>query len=228
MHRASFLSALAAALLACSVGISNATAGTEMVTSDAGTFNFTLTSNGHGSITITDTLALLTTINGAVPAGGPVAATFADVTATVTLLVSAPPVATYSLSGSSSKTYGDGSISNATLGYSLTSAVAINPSFLNVTGKITGVSSPILETSGTSPTIYNFSNYASGGSLTETYTSVGANFASVIANGGTITGTGAFAQAVSSVPEPSSMALFGIGMTAVVAFRRVFKRSACA
>jgi PEP-CTERM motif len=226
MHRPSFLSALAAALLACSVGISNATAGTEMVTSDGGTFDFTLTSNGHGSVTITDTFALLTTINGALPAGGPVAATFADITATVNLLVSAPPVTSYSLSGSSSKTYGDGTGSNATLGYSLTSAVAINPSFLNVDGKETGVSSPLLETSGTSPTIYNFSDFASGASLTETYTSVGANFASVIANGGTITGTGAFTDAVNATPEPSSMALLGIGVTAVLAFRRVFKRSA--
>jgi hypothetical protein len=228
MHKRSFLSALAAGLLACSVGATNAMAGTVDVISDAGTFNFTLTSNGHGSITITDTLASLTTINGAVPAGGPVAATFADVTATVTLLVSAPPVTTYSLSGSSSKTYGDGSISNAALGYSLTSAVAVNPSFLNVYGTVTGVGSPLLETSGTSPTIYNFSDFATGGNLTETYTSVGANFASVIANGGTIIGTGAFAEAITSTPEPSSMALLGIGMAVAVAFRRVFKRSASA
>jgi hypothetical protein len=226
MHRPSFLSALAAALLVCSVGISNATAGTEFVTSDGGTFDFTLTSNGLGSVTITDTLALLTSINGGLPAGGPVAATFADITATATFLVSAPPVTTYSLSGSSSQTYGDGSISNATLDYSLTSAVAINPSFLNVYGTNTGVGSPLLETSGTSPTIYNFSDFASGASLTETYTSVGTNFASVIAHGGTISGTGAFTDAISTVPEPSSMALFGIGLTAVIAFRRFFKRSA--
>jgi hypothetical protein len=226
MHKRSFLSALAAGLLACSLGATNGMAGTEMVTSDAGTFNFTLTSNGHGSVTITDTLALLTTINGAVPAGGPVAATFADITETVTLLVSAPPVTTYSLSGSSSKTFGDGTGSNATLDYSLTSAVAVNPSFLNISGIVTGVTSPNLETTLTSPTIYDFSNYASGGSLTETYTSVGANFASVIAHGGTISGTGAFTDAISTVPEPSSMALLGIGMSAMLAFRRYFKRSA--
>jgi hypothetical protein len=225
MLRRSFLSALAAALLAGSVGISNATAGTVMVTSDAGTFNYTLTSNGHGSITITETGATLTTINGVLTAGGPVAASFADVTATVGLLVSAPPVTTYSLSGSSSKTFGDGSISDATLTYSLTSAVAINPSFLNVYGTVTGVTSPLLETTGTSPTIYDFANYAQGGSLTRTYTDVGANFAAVIAHGGTVSGTGAFADSVGSVPEPSSMALLGIGMAAMVAFRRYFKRS---
>jgi PEP-CTERM motif len=228
MHKRSYLSALAAGLLACSLGTTNAMAGTVIVNSDAGTFDFTLTSNGNGSVTITDTLASLTTINGAVPAGGPVAATFADVTSTVTLLVSAPPVSTYSWAGSSSTTFGDGSVSNANLTYSLTSAVAINPSFLNIYGAVTGVTSPLLETTGTSPTIYDFSNFASGGSLTETYTSVGANFASVIAHGGTITGTGAFSESVGSVPEPSSMALLGIGMTAMVAFRRYFKRNVVA
>jgi hypothetical protein len=210
------------------LGATNAMAGTVAVSSDAGTFDFTLTSTGTGSITITDTFALLTSINGALPAGGPVAATLPNVTATMALLVSAPPLTSYSVSGSSSKTYGDGTGSNATLGYSLTSAVAINPSFLNVYGQVTGVSSTLLETTGTSPTIYDFSGYKGGASLTETYTSVGANFASVIAHGGTISGTGAFTEVISSVPEPSSMALFGIGMTAVIAFRRFFKRSASA
>ena len=225
MLRRSILSALAAALLACSVGIGNATAGTVMVTSDAGTFDFTLTSNGLGSIIITDTNAELTTINGATPAGGPIAAAFADVSAIATLLVSSPPVTTYSLSGSSLNTLGDGSISNASLEYNLTSAVAINPSFLDVYDTITGVSSPLLETTGTSPTVYNFSEFAGGG-LTRAYTSVGADFASIIANGGSVSGTGAFSEAVNSVPEPSSMALLGIGMTAVLVFRRVFRRSA--
>jgi hypothetical protein len=228
MHKRSFLSALAAALLACSVGVTNGMAGTEIVTSDAGTFNFTLTSNGHGLVSIHDTLALLTTINGNVPVGGPVVATFPDITSSATLLVSAPPVTTYSWAGSSSKTFGDGTGSNATLQYSLTSAVAINPSFLNIYGTVTGVTSPHLETTGTSPTIYDFSKFESGGSMTETYTSTGANFASVIANGGTISGTGAFTESISSVPEPNSMALLGIGMTAMVAFRRYFRRDVTA
>lgn len=225
MERRSLLTALAAGLLACSVGVTNGMAGTVMVTSDAGTFNYTLTSNGLGSITITQTGAALTSINGVLTAGGPVAASFADVTATVGVLVSSPPVTIYSLSGSSSKTFGDGSISDATLTYSLTSAVAINPSFLNVYGTVTGVTSPLLETTATSPTIYNFSGFAGGGSLTRTYTDVGADFAAIIANGGTVSGTGAFADSIASVPEPTSIALLGIGMTAVIAFRRIFKRS---
>ncbi len=57
-----------------------------------------------------------------------------------------------------------------------------------------------------------------------TYNKVDADFATVIANGGTITGTGAFTEVGNVVPEPSSIALLGIGLSGVLAFRRYFKR----
>ncbi len=60
-----------------------------------------------------------------------------------------------------------------------------------------------------------------------TFNQVNVDFAALIAGGGTVTGTGGFSEAA-SVPEPTSMALLGIGMTAVFAFRRYFKRNTIA
>ena len=77
-----------------------------------------------------------------------------------------------------------------------------------------------------SPTIYDFSGM-SGGTMTLTYNAGGVDFASVIAHGGSVTGTGGFTE-ITSVPEPSSMALLGVGMTAIFAFRRYFKRASVA
>ena len=79
------------------------------------------------------------------------------------------------------------------------------PGFLNLNGSITSVSSALLETTATAPTIYDFSPFSSGGSIALTYNKVGADFADVIAHGGTITGTGGFTEV--AVPEPGSMAL---------------------
>jgi hypothetical protein len=42
--------------------------------------------------------------------------------------------------------------------------------------------------------------------------------------GATATGNGAFSQ--QSIPEPASMALLGIGVSGLVAFRRFFRKRA--
>jgi PEP-CTERM motif len=227
MRKRSFFLAVAAGLLACSFGSMNATATTVPVFQDAGTYNFTLTSNGAGQLTISYTDVLLTQING--PVSPAITATLATATIDVTTTVSTPPLTSYTLSQPTAgvKSFGTDALQTATLNYAMASGFAVNPGFLNLVGSVTGVPAPLLETTSTSPTIYDFSPFGTGSNvMTMTFNEAGANFASVIANGGTIVGTGGFSEiAVSAIPEPSSFALLGIGVTAFLAYRRVFKRT---
>jgi PEP-CTERM motif len=230
MLKRSFLPVLAIGLLACSFGAMNATAGTVAVLSDAGTFDFTLTANGSGNVSVTYSDVSLTLINGAGFVGGPVAASLSGTDVKVTSTISAPPLTVYSLSepALNSKTFGtdSGIVSSASLQYALSTAYAINPGFLNLSGAVTGVISPDLETTGLPTTVYNFAPFGSGGTMALTYQSAGVNFASVIAHGGTVVGSGGFSEitTTTAVPEPNSMALLGIGMTCYMAFRRYFVR----
>jgi hypothetical protein len=229
MRNRRILLALAAALLACSFGTINAMAGTVPVFEDAGTFSFVLSApKGGGSFTIDYSNALLSTINfAAIPTGSidallPPAAPHTVTSATTvgsntfyTITQPAPNIKEFGV--------GPGAILTASLEYELNTGVAVNPGFLNLSGLITAVPGPFLQTMATGSTIYDFSAYASGAEITRTYTAVGANFAAVIANGGTITGTGAFAD-LALVPEPTSMALLGIGVSCMIAARRYFRQ----
>jgi hypothetical protein len=227
MRQRSFLFALAAGLLACSFGPLSARAGTVLVTEDEGTFSFNMTSDGKGDVTFSYSNVLLTTINDSLISTGSIASTFDTATVQVLSTVSAPPFTTYTMTETTpgQKIYGTGagSIDSAILDNQVVNATAVNPGFLNLNGTITSVVSPLLETTATSPTVYSFADFASGNHITLTYNKVNADFASVIANGGTITGTGGF-TAVASVPEPASMALLGVGMTCLLAYRRYFSR----
>lgn len=226
-----FSTALAAGLLSCSLGAKDAAAGTVMVTEDAGTFNFTLTANGSGNITVAYTGVNLTSVN--YTDVGPFLSQLhgtGSESVDVTSTVSNPPLTTYTLSDEvpGVKTFGigPGFTSSAALQYQITAGYAINPGFLNINGRIINVISPDLQATGSS-TIYDFAAFANGGTMALTYNSVGVDFASIIANGGTVTGTGGFTE-IASVPEPSSMALLGVGVTAMFAFRRYFKRASTA
>jgi len=205
----------------------NAMAGTVSVSEDAGTFSFSLVASGHGTFTITYTNAELTTINNAPIPGGSIAAELpASSENNVTSTVTFGPFTSYTLTQNTppqeSFGVGPGAILTAALKYNLTEG-ATNPGFLGLTGNMTGVASPLLETTATTPTIYDFSPFTNGGEITRTFTKAGADFASVILDGGTITGTGAFADQAAAVPEPTSVALLGIGMSCFFAVRRCFK-----
>jgi len=205
----------------------NAMAGTVIVTEEAGQFSFSLAASGHGTITITYTNALLTTINNAtIPTGFIAAQLPASAENNVTSTTTVGPLTSYTLTQAapSQESFGvpPGAILTATLQYNLTSGFADDPGFLGLTGNTTGVPSALLETTATSPTVYDFSPFMGGGAVTQTYIKTGANFAAVIKNGGTITGTGSFADQA-AVPEPTSVALLGIGMSCFFAVRRCFK-----
>ena len=212
-------------LVACSFHGMHAMGGTIPVTSDSGGFNFTLTASSD-VLTITYTDVTLSTINGISPVGGPISGTFSPATVNVISSNPAPPssggLTTYVVSepgAGATKFFG------TTMVAETTNQVATGFSYggiLGLNGVISSVVSPFLETSGTSPIIYDFSPFATqGAKILLSYIAVNSNFADTIANNGTISGTGSFSEIV---PEPTSMTLLGIGMASVLAFRRRLAR----
>jgi len=102
-------------------------------------------------------------------------------------------------------------------------------------------SGPISSVTVESSTLAGFTATFSGNLLTESFTPAASGFADVVVQGagvgtGSFTPTGltpgyvlsSFAVTFAPVPEPTSIALLGIGMTGFLAFRRLFKRTAVA
>lgn len=235
MTRRSVLFAVALAVM--SLAGSAAPAGT-LVLNDSGSLSgFTLTNLGiSGGVTSLSLTLLdsgvpgaehLETINGAsVPNDANANANFAQ-----PIMLSLTPLGggTYSVSLSPptyTKEFGTGG-ATAILAYNLTTAVAptLLPKFLNLSGIVTSLIA-------NSNPAYDFSQFAAGGSnnftLTATsFTGGASDFASVISTvGASATGSGSFSEI--AVPEPASFALLGIGISALVTFRRIFKRTALA
>src|SRR5262249_25515282 len=115
--------------------------------------------------------------------------------------------------GMGTKTFGTGEAS-ATLDFSITSGFAFT-SHLNMDGVITGITANAMP-------CYDFPKLV-GGSISLAIDQPGVKFQNIV-NHEKASLVNGFGYAQSSIPEPASMALLGIGMTSLLAFRRYFRR----
>jgi hypothetical protein len=226
MKRRSVL--FAAALVVISLAGSGAQAGRVVVLTDSGNIGgFTITNtginNGVATLLYTGTpnpSSFMNNVNGAVVSPevteispGPITFTVKATSPGNYAVSLVPPIYTQSVGG----TVG----SQALLGFDLTSGGTFGTTFFNVIGNITSVMA------NNDPT-YDFSSFTAGGSqnitLTATSFAGGASsFATLFSMvGGSASGSGSFSQI--AVPEPASFALLGIGMSGLVALRRIFRK----
>jgi hypothetical protein len=210
------LSVVIAAALACAFLFAvsaPAQAGTVTVFADSGggTIDVTGTATGANVNIFAPDAVFVTQVNGTVVSIPAVTynVTVTDVGGVIT--------------GSGTKTFGAAGAPQATLTFDITSGVVFGSHF-NMDGKITGVTAPTVSVGGTT---YDFSKMFPGGLIVLAIDKTGTNFANIVGTAGAVAhGAGfGFEQ---SVPEPTSMALLGIGISGLLAYRRLFKRTSVA
>jgi hypothetical protein len=209
---------LAAGVLLWGFAATEAKAAGTLVTSDAGDFSWSLSSNGSGTAILTFTNVGLTTVNGTTIAT--VSSSLSTLTIAYTELTGPPPTGSYTFNfvSTGTKTFGTGGAS-ASLSYSTTTAGTNLIGSLGIDGTIPAVTNPITNALPG----FDFSPFASGGNINLSLSDTGVDIGKIIVSGGSASGTGGFTE--NAVPEPASLALLGIGMTGFLAFRRYFKKT---
>jgi PEP-CTERM motif len=222
---------LALAVAAALVSAGSAQAGGILVNTDSGTIGgVDITNAGiSGGVTtleitrVPNLFSFVNTVNGAtLTPPEPV-----TVEGPITLLVTPTTPEHYSLALSPAtytKTVGSTVGSQAIMSFDMHTGVAptVLPNFFNMSGNIVSLlanADPVLD----------FARFAAGGTINFTFTGTtfagGADsFASLITTpGSSVVANGSFSQA--SVPEPASIAMMGIGLTGILAFKRLFRKA---
>ncbi len=207
---------LAAGVLLWGFGTMEARA--ESVTSDGGNFNWSLSSDGSGHLTITFTDVTLTSVDGSSITA--VDSTMTTLHAHYSETFSSPPIYSFDMSGFGLKRFGTVSGARATLGYDVTTGGTAS-----VGGFSINATMPTANPFANNLLGFDFSPFSKGGIMTISLSDTGVDLGAIIASGKMASGSGSFTEKANAVPEPASLALLGIGMTSFLAFRRLLKRS---
>jgi hypothetical protein len=221
----------AAALAVMGLAASTTQAGPILVSTDSGSIggfkflNAGIDASGVATIMVTglpNTSSAILNVNG--PTLGTPEPTTVNEPLTLFVKLTSPEHYSLALSPPTyTQTVGNTPGSQAMLAFDVSAGVApsVLPKIFNAGGNITSL------LANKDPNL-DFSNFAAGGTINFTFTGTTfsggkASFADLFATvGESVIGTGSFSQA--AVPEPASIALFGVGMTGFIVFRRLVQK----